>query len=274
MNNNHTFDDPLNEEKYSPVKGLIHKYKGRALILLTSICSAYCRFCDRKRLVGDAKKGLLTTQDLENIVNCIKSKPDLREIIFSGGDPLTNVPLLIKFLEKLSRLPQIKIFRIHTRMPVSDPTRINKNFLKIIGKIKQPVYIGIHFNHPDEITPETIKICEKFRKSGCILFSHTIFLKNINDNVESLEKLFNKLIEIGVRPYYLLHCEPIRGGQHFVVDMKKERSIATELRRRLSGIACPLYVIDTPQGSGKIPIPLEFWNCDINSFQDFEGKKH
>lgn len=265
--------DPLIETAYTPVKGLIHKYPTRALILMTSICSAYCRFCDRKRMVGDAKKGLLAKTDIDTIIRYLASHKEIREVIFSGGDPLTNEPLLITFLKKITKLKTIKVIRIHTRMPISSPQTTRLAFLKELPRIKQPLYIGLHFNHPDELTPETIAIIKKLRRASCILYSHTVFLKDINDDVATLETLFNQLEENDIRPYYLLRCEPIIGAQHFIVDAARERRIATELRKRLSGLACPLYVIDTPNGSGKIPVPLEFWHADITTFTDFEGTR-
>lgn len=240
---------------------------------MTSICSAYCRFCDRKRIVGDAKKGLLSKTDIDAIIAYLTSHKEIREVIFSGGDPLTNEPLLILFLKKITKLKTIKVIRIHTRMPISSPQTTRLTFLKELPlrSITQPIYIGLHFNHPDELTPETIAIIKKLRRAGCILYSHTVFLKDINDDVATLETLFNRLEENGIRPYYLLRCEPIIGAQHFIVNAARERTIATELRKRLSGLACPLYVIDTPNGSGKIPVPLDFWHADTSTFTDFEG---
>ncbi|HOL53996.1 MAG TPA: lysine 2,3-aminomutase, partial [Candidatus Paceibacterota bacterium] len=135
-------------------------------------------------------------------------------------------------------------------------------------------YVGIHFEHPDELTPETIKACEKLRKAGAILYSQSVFLKGVNDSYEVLYELFSRLIEIGVKPYYLYRCDPVQGIEHFRVPFEKEIKIATQLRKNLSGLAWPTYVIDTPNGNGKIPVPLEFWQFDKKEFKDFLGKKH
>jgi lysine 2,3-aminomutase len=136
------------------------------------------------------------------------------------------------------------------------------------------VYVGIHFEHPAELTDVTIEAIEKLRKAGTILYSQTVFLVGVNDSYEILYKLFSRLIELGVRPYYIYRCDPVVGAGHFRVDIEKERAIMTSLRRDLSGLACPTYVIDTPQGSGKIPVPLDFWDADISTYRDFYCDEH
>ncbi len=262
--------DPLLEEEFTKVRGLIHKYDNRVLILLTLNCAAYCRFCTRRRAVSDVIKGQIEETDLVRMITYLKAHPEVKEIILSGGDPLTVPKILKSALKKFCSLPQIKIIRIGTRLPVSDPEKINKRLLSILKIVKkQPLYILIHFEHPDEITKETIEAVEKLRKAGIILLSQTVFLRGINDSFEILYKLFSKLVEIGVKPYYIFRCDPVKGAEHFIVDIKKELEIATKLRKNLSGLACPLYVIDVPDGSGKVPVPLDFWKCDRKQFTDF-----
>lgn len=268
-----SFVDPLLEEKVTPVKGLIHKYSNRALILLTMACAAYCRFCTRQRSVSEIKKGQISQKDLENMVNYLKKHPNIKEIILSGGDPLVVPETLKLALKKFSSLPQIKIIRIGTRVPVSDPKLVTDNLLKTFQKVSQPLYIMIHFEHPAELTPQTIKVIEKLRKAGAILFSQSVFLRGVNDRVEILEELFTRLVEIGVKPYYIFRCDPVEGSEHFWVKPEKEVEIMTELRKRLSGLAYPIYVIDTPNGSGKIPVPLNFWNFELEKYEDFNGKE-
>jgi lysine 2,3-aminomutase len=160
---------------------------------------------------------------------------------------------------------------VGTRLPVSDPRRINGRKLLFLRKPKQPVYVGIHFEHPDELTPETVAACTALRKLGCILYSQSVFLKDINDDFDTLYKLFSRLIEIGVKPYYIYRCDPVRGAERFIVEFEKEVEIMTRLRSQLSGMAFPVYVIDTPNGAGKIPVPLNFWQFKRDSFLDFEG---
>lgn len=266
--------DPLLEEEHTKVRGLVHKYENRVLILLTLNCAAYCRFCTRRRTVSEIKKGQLSDTDIDNMVKYISAHKQISEVIFSGGDPLT-VPLLLKrALSRIAILPQIKIIRIGSRLPVSDPNKINKNLLDILKIVKkQPLYLMLHFEHPDEITKETILAVEKLRKIGALFFSQTVFLKGVNDSYEVLYDLFSRLVEIGIKPYYLYRCDPVKGAEHFIVPFKKEITIATELRKHLSGLSCPMYVIDTPDGSGKVPVPLDFWETKTDSFFDFDGKK-
>jgi len=270
-----TFEDPLEEDKYEVTKGLIHKYPGRVLALLTMTCAAYCRFCTRQRRVSDIMKGITNHKDINAMVDYVKSHPDIKEVIFSGGDPLVVPEKLVYALEEFSKLPQIKIIRIGTRMPVSDPENVPlKELIETIKKINQPVYILVHFEHPAEIVPETIKIIKEFKRVGCSIFSQTVFLKGVNDDYNVLYELFNRLFEIGVVPYYIYHCDLVRGAERFICDFEKEVEIMTELRKNLSGLACPLYVIDAPQGSGKIPVPLNFWSFKKNRYKDFNGKVH
>lgn len=265
------FEDPLIEEKYTVAKGLIHKYENRVLCLLTLACGAYCRFCTRKRKVSDICEGLLNDEDLQKIEDYIVSHPEIKEIIFSGGDPFTNPVVLKKALRKFGTLPQIKIMRIGTRMPVVSPQTIDLSVCDVMKELKQPIYIGLHFEHPDEITEETAQVCEALRKSGAILFSQSVFLKGVNDDYDILYKLFSRLIEIGVKPYYIFRCDPVEGAYHFMADFEKEIDIMTRLRTGLSGMACPVYVIDVPQGAGKIPVPLNYWDFDKTHYKDFNG---
>lgn len=269
-----SFSDPLIEEKFTPVKGLVHKYSNRALILLTMSCAAYCRFCTRQRTVSEIKKGVIGKQDLEKMAVYLKKHPEIKEVILSGGDPFTAPKILIAALNKFSNLPQIKIIRIGTRVPVSEPKLVTQDLLNAFKKVKQPLYIMIHFEHPAEITSVTISVVEKMRKAGAILFSQSVFLKGVNDKVEVLEELFSRLIEIGVKPYYIFRCDPVEGSERFWVEPEEEVAIVTELRKRLSGLANPIYVIDAPNGSGKIPVPLNFWQFKRDSYKDFTGREH
>jgi len=251
--------DPLKEQKHNPVKGLIQRYPNRVLVLLTLNCAAYCRFCFRRRIISDIEKGVLNNNDLEKIVSYIKKHPKIKEVIISGGDPLTQPEILGKFLKKIILLKQIEVIRIGTRLMVSNPKQINSNILRVLQLVKkQPLYLLLHFEHPDELTLKTKKAIKKLRSTGAILLSQSVFLKGINDKVSVLEKLFEELTALGVRPYYILHNDEPEGTKHFTVDFKKEIKIMTELRQRLSGLACPMYVYDEPEGTCKVPLPLDF----------------
>lgn len=266
--------DPLLEDIYRKIKGLVHKYPRRVLIELTMNCASYCRFCTRRRMVSDIKRGKIGLVDIKKIIDYLKKHPKIDETIFSGGDPLTVPRLLTTALNKIVVLPQIKKLRLHTRVPVSRPGLITKDILCLFEKInkKKPLYLSVHFEHPDELTPQTIKAIKALRQTGVILLSQSVFLKGINNSYPILKKLFTKLSDLGIRPYYIYHCDLVKGAEHFIVPIEKEIKIMTKLRKNISGIAFPFHLIDTPNGAGKIPLPLDFWKFSPARFRDFKNK--
>ncbi|MBI5221873.1 MAG: KamA family radical SAM protein [Candidatus Magasanikbacteria bacterium] len=269
-----TTADPLMEEHYTVTRGLVHKYGNRALVLLTMNCAAYCRFCTRRRKVSDIERGIISEKDLDNIVKYVKKHPEIKELLFSGGDPTTVPAILKRALRKLTKLPQIKIVRVASRLPASNPKLVNKQLIDALKVVKkQPLYVMVHFEHPTELTPASIAAVKKLQSVATMCLNQSISLKGVNDSVEILYELFSKLVEIGVKPYYHYRCDPVKGAEHFIVDFKKEVEIFTKLRTRLSGLATPMYVIDAPSGAGKIPVPLNFWNFDHKNYRDFNGKK-
>lgn len=266
-------EDPLIEEEYTATRGLVHKYGNRALVLLTMNCAAYCRFCTRRRSVSDIKKGVITETDLNKMVAYVKKHPEIKELIFSGGDPLTVPALLKQALKKLGMLPQIKIVRIGTRTPVSNPRLVNSAAITALKQIKnKPLYVLVNFEHPAEITKATEVAIKRLQANCTMVLSQSVSLRGVNDSVETLYKLFTRLVEIGVKPYYFFRCDPVKGAEHFIVPFKKEVAMFTKLRSRLSGLATPLYVIDAPDGAGKIPVPLDYWVYKKDKFKDFNGK--
>lgn len=274
INSGNVFSDPLSEDKFIKTKGLVHKYENRVLVELTMECAAYCRFCTRKRIVGEIENGKLTKEDVKNMVTYVKSCPQINEIIFSGGDPFMASDLLIYALKEFSKMKQIKILRIHTRVPVSAPNLVSQKLITNLSKIKnQALYLSLHFEHPDELTKATLKAVKELKRTGAILLCQSVFLRGVNDNYEILKTLFTRLTELGIRPYYLYRCDPVVGSEHFIVPFEKEIEIMTKLRKNLSGIACPTYVIDSPNGSGKVPVPLNFWQFDKKSFTEFNDKR-
>ncbi|MFA6250574.1 MAG: KamA family radical SAM protein [Candidatus Shapirobacteria bacterium] len=265
-------DDPLLEEENVLVEGLVQKYPRRVLLELTLACAAYCRFCTRRRKVNDIKNGKLSREQLDTVVEKIRQEKTINEVIFSGGDPLMAIDMLEYGLNKIIPIEQVKIIRVHTRVPVSNPKMVTTRLVKILSRIKkQAFYLSLHFEHPDEITSEVERAIRKLRQTEAILVSQSVFLAGVNDSTEILAKLFNRLAELGVRPYYIYRCDPVKGAEHFIVPFKKEIKIMTELRKVLSGIAYPMYVVDAPGGYGKVPVPLEFWNGEWKSFRDYRG---
>ena len=263
-------NDPLMEEKFIKTKGLIYKYPKRVLVELNNICPIYCQFCTRKRKTFVEKKWQLNKKELEDIVVFLEENEEIREVIISGGDPLMSPKELIFLLKKMEKLEKIKIIRIHTRMPITVPGKINNDIFDFLNNFKKNIYLSIHCNLAQEISDDSIEVFRRFRKAGVILYSQSVFLKGINDSVEKLEELFEKLLEFGVRPYYIYRCDPVIGAEKFIVPFEKEKEIMTELRRRISGLAYPTYVVDSPMGFGKIPVPLNFWKNN-KSFYDFNN---
>jgi lysine 2,3-aminomutase len=259
------------EDQHSPVKGLIRRYKDRALLELTIKCPVDCEFCFRK-WKKERNQIDLTKTDIDKIVDFLNKEKEITEIIFSGGEPLMNLDLLKYAMSKIKKLPQIKVFRIHTRAVVTAPQVVSIDFLKLLkAKYRQIIYLSIHINSCLELNSKVEKAINNILKTGTILYSQSVFLKGINDSVEILEKLFKRLIELGVRPYNIYHCNEIEGIKHFVVPLSEEIKIMTELRKRISGFACPNLIVDTPGNANKIPTPLNFWKMKIDSFEDFEG---
>ena len=264
--------DIFKEDEVTPVRALIRRYETRVLIELTMKCPVDCEFCFRKWKKEESRE-TLTRKEADKIVEYIKQHQEITEVIFSGGEPLMAIDLLEYLFKKLKVLGQIKIFRIHSRAVVTAPLLVSEKFLKILRqKYKQIIYLSIHINSDKELNSKVKLAIGKIRKTGVILYSQSVFLKGINDSVEVLEKLFSNLIEIGVRPYNIYQCNKIEGIEHFIVPLKKEIEIMTELRKKISGLACPTLIFDVPGNANKIPVPLNFWE-DEKTIIDFNGKK-
>ncbi|HPT66294.1 MAG TPA: KamA family radical SAM protein [Candidatus Woesebacteria bacterium] len=260
------------EDKITPVKGLIRRYQKRVLIELTMKCPVECEFCFRK-WKKEEKRQTLTKEEANKIVEYISKHKEITEVIFSGGEPLMVVDLMGFLIEKLKKLDQIKIFRIHTRAVVTSPVLVSEKLLKILKqKYKQIIYLSIHINSDKELNSEVESAIRKIRETGVILYSQSVFLKGINDSVEVLKKLFSRLVEIGVRPYNIYQCNKIEGIEKFIVPFEKEVKIMTELRKTLSGLACPTLIFDVPVNANKIPVPLNFWESK-KTIIDFNGKR-
>jgi lysine 2,3-aminomutase len=264
--------DMFCEDKFTPIKGLIRRYRARVLIELTMKCPVDCEFCFRK-WKKEENRETMTRQEADKIVEYIVKNKEITEVIFSGGEPLMAVDLLEYLFKKLKVLAQLKIFRIHSRAVVTAPLLVTEKFLKILKqKYNQTIYLSIHINSNKELNRKVELAIKKIRKTGVILYSQSVFLKGINDSIVVLEKLFSRLIEVGVRPYNIYQCNKIEGIEHFIVPLKKEREIITGLRKRISGLACPTLIFDVPQNANKIPVSLDFWENE-KTIIDFTGKK-
>lgn len=270
--------DPLHEENDSPVPNLVHRYPDRVLFLATGFCSAYCRYCTRTHMVSKKDKCHSGVKAWEPALKYIANHHEVRDVLISGGDPLTMPDSHIKYLlMRLRAIKHVEIIRIGTKVPVVLPMRITKAFASMLRKF-HPLYISIHFTHPDELTPETALACERLADAGIPLGSQTVLLKEINDNVETMKALMQGLLKIRVRPYYLYQCDPIPGSLHFRTPVKKGLEIIQGLRGFTSGYAVPHYVIDAPGGGGKIPLLPDYFhghnqNGDV-VLSNYQGKTY
>ena len=250
-------DDPLGEDAQSPVPGLVHRYPDRVLFLLSDFCSTYCRYCTRSRMVGH---GSLTPQRdrLEAAMAYIRRTPTVRDVLVSGGDPLTMGEEKLEWVLKgLRSIPHVEIIRIGTKVPAVLPQRITPALVRMLRKY-HPLWISVHFTHPDECTPESARACAMLADAGIPLGSQTVLLKGINDRVETMTDLVHGLLKMRVRPYYLYQCDPISGSAHFRTPVEKGLEIIRGLRGFTSGYAVPTYVIDAPGGGGKIPLMPDY----------------
>jgi lysine 2,3-aminomutase len=244
--------DPLHEKSFSPVKGIVHRYPDRVLFTVTQVCSNYCRYCTRSHSVGRLDK--LGKQDFEKAFGYIASHKEVRDVLISGGDPLTLTDETLDYiLSNIRSIEHVEIIRIGTRVPVVLPQRITDNLITTLRKY-HPLFLSLHFSHPAEITDECAKACIKLADGGFPLGSQTVLLKGINDNVPVMKELMHKLLRIRVRPYYLYQCDLIPGSGHFRTTVKKGLEIIKGLRGFTSGYAIPTFVVDAPGGGGKIPL--------------------
>lgn len=246
--------DPLKEEKYTVLPGLVHKYPDRVLVEMNFTCPVVCEFCTRKRKEINNNDFNLDSSSWLDIEKYILNKPKIREIIFSGGEPLINIELLIKILERIKNIKQLKIIRIHTRLPITAPGRISDKFFDYLNKEtkRRPIYISIHCDHKKELTSEAKEAILRLRNSGAILYSQSVLIKNYNDTVKDLKELFESLLEIGVRPYYLYQCDKIVGWRKFRVPFLKEIYLVKHLNREISGLACPIFVVDSSKNKKRL----------------------
>ncbi len=249
-------DDPLNEESMSPVPNITHRYPDRALFLTTSQCGLYCRFCTRKRKVGDASK--INMRELESAFNYLEQHTEISDVILSGGDPLMLTDAMLeKILSRLRSIPHIQIIRLGTKMPCVLPQRITPQLCEMIKKY-HPIYVNTHFNHPWEITEESKKACEMLVNAGVPVGCQTVLLKGVNDDPEVMKDLMKKLLAIRVRPYYIYQADLTKGANHFRTPIDVGLEIMDKLRGHISGLAVPYFVIDAPGGGGKIPLLPEY----------------
>ena len=245
-------EDPLAEDAHSPVHSITHRYPDRVLFLVTSQCGMYCRFCTRKRKVGDSSK--INMKFLQDGIDYIKAHREVRDVILSGGDPLMLTDYMLeKVLKALREIPHVEIIRLGTKMPCVLPQRVTPKLCRMLRNY-HPIYVNTHFNHPWECTPEAKCACEMLADAGCPVGNQAVLMKGVNDDPEVMLELMRKLLTMRVRPYYLYQADATKGTNYFRTPVRVGLEIMDRLRGHTSGLAVPQYVIDAPGGGGKIPL--------------------
>ena len=255
IKNSFGMEDPLSEEDQSPVPNLIRRYPDRVLFMISNRCAVYCRYCMRKRKVGNFA---VTNTTIQEGIKYIQKQTTIREVLVSGGDPfILEDEVLNGILEQLRAISHIEIIRIHTRIPCTLPQRITESLAELLKKF-HPIFINTHFNHPDEITSEAAASCAILADAGIPLGCQTVLLKGVNDDPSVMKLLMQKLLKIRVRPYYIHQLDPAKGTGHFRVPIKDGLHIMKMLRGHTSGLCVPHYMIDLPGGGGKVPLIPEY----------------
>ncbi|HZW83530.1 MAG TPA: lysine 2,3-aminomutase [Candidatus Deferrimicrobium sp.] len=269
----HDLNDPLHEDTDSPVPGLTHRYPDRVLLLVTDQCSMYCRHCTRRRMAGQTDQALPLEQ-FENALAYIRNNPQVRDVVVSGGDPLTlSDERLEHIIASLRSIPHVEIIRIGTRTPVVLPMRITDDLVNMLRKY-HPIWINTHFNHPKELTPEARAAVARLADAGFPLGNQSVLLRGINDCANIMKKLLHELVKNRVRPYYIYQCDLSNGIEHFRTSVSKGIEIMESLRGHTSGFAVPTYVIDAPGGGGKIPVAPQYlisMGSDKVVLRNYEG---
>jgi lysine 2,3-aminomutase len=249
--------DSLAEDQHSPVPGLVHRYPDRVLMLITTQCASYCRYCTRSRIVGDASATFSKTE-FEMQLDYLRRTPQVRDVLLSGGDPLTIAPRMLDYLlNELRQIEHVEIIRLGSRVPVFLPQRITDELCETLAQY-HPLWLNIHVNHPQEITPELYRACDKLSRAGIPLGNQSVLLAGVNDSVHIQRELVQQLVQMRVRPYYLYQSDLVAGAGHFRTTVSKGIEIIEGLRGHTSGFAVPTYVIDAPGGGGKIPVSPQY----------------
>ncbi len=251
------YEDPLEEKRHSVVPGLVHRYPDRALMVLTDICPMLCRHCTRKR---EWHKGtwVRTTDEIEKMLDYIRVHKEVRDVILSGGDPLTlPTSRLEEIISRVRQIEHVEIIRIGSRFPVVLPQRIDRELCAMLSKYG-PIWLNTHFNHPREITPESALACERLVRAGVPVNNQSVLLRGVNDSVATQTELCHGLLKIRVRPYYLFQCDEVQGTEHLHTPVETGIKIMEGMRGYTSGLAIPTYVIDLPHGGGKVPLQPQY----------------
>jgi len=273
--------DPIGDDAHSPVEGIVHRYPDRVLLKLTAICAVYCRFCFRREMVGPGKANALPAAALNVALDYIRGRPEIWEVILTGGDPLVlSARRMRDVMKRLAAIEHVKVLRIHTRVPVAEPARVTAELVRAIKVKGKPTYVALHINHPRELTPAARAACARMADAGLVLLGQSVLLAGVNDTPEVLGDLMRALVECRIKPYYLHHGDLAPGTAHLRTGIAAGQELMRALRGRLSGLCQPAYVLDIPGGHGKSPIgPNYLAQAGSNGtahfvIEDFNGRRH
>jgi len=267
--------DPIGDERFAAVPGVVHRYADRVLLKLTHVCPVYCRFCFRRETVGPEGPPALSGEALDRAVAYIAADPSIWEVILTGGDPFMLSPRRIADVtQRLGAVPHVKVLRWHTRVPVADPGRVSPELVDAISSSGKTVYVAVHANHARELTDAARAACARLADAGVPLVSQTVLLRGINDDAQTLAALMRAFLEARIKPYYLHHPDLAPGTGHFRLSIEEGQAIVAQLRGRLSGLAQPTYVLDIPGGHGKVPVGPSYVDEDGRLIVDPSGNLH
>jgi lysine 2,3-aminomutase len=247
--------DPIGDHAHAPVDGIVHRYPDRVLLKLVQVCAVYCRFCFRREMVGPGKGTMLSAAQLDAALAYVRSRPEIWEVILTGGDPLVlSARRLDEVIQRLAAIDHVKIIRFHTRLPVVAPERVTPALVRAMKAAGKTTYVALHANHPRELTGAARDACARIIDAGIPMVSQSVLLKGVNDDVETLGALMRAFVECRIKPYYLHHGDLAPGTSHFRTTIEEGQALMRALRGRVSGLAQPIYVLDIPGGYGKVPV--------------------
>jgi lysine 2,3-aminomutase len=248
-------DDPIGDDVHEAVTGLVHRYGDRVLVKLVKVCAVYCRFCFRREMVGPESGAPMTEGELAAAVEYIRAHPEIWEVILSGGDPFVlSARRIGEITRQLSQIPHVKVLRWHTRVPAVAPDRVTGELIEALASGGKTVWVALHANHPRELTPAARAACARIVDAGIPMVSQTVLLRGVNDDAATLETLMRGFVEARIKPYYLHHLDLAPGTGHFRTTIEEGQALMRSLRGRVSGLCQPVYVLDIPDGHGKVPI--------------------
>ncbi len=265
--------DPIGDDAHSPVEGIVHRYPDRVLLKANHACAVYCRFCFRREMVGPDGIRPLSPEALDVAMAYIAGHPEIWEVIVTGGDPLILSPRRLRDLgRRLAAIGHVKIVRFHTRVPAVDPERITEDLVAALKSSGKTTWVGLHANHPDELTPAAKAACDRILDAGMPMVSQTVLLKGVNDNPATLEALMRRFVELRIKPYYLHHPDLAPGTRHFRNTIAEGQALMRDLNGRVSGLCQPTYILDIPGGHGKAPLGPSY--VSDGEVMDPSGRRH